>query len=159
MCWKLCDLDFAYVTIDQGHLFLLSSLCKTTHRQWTYINVCRVSCGGVFNMLLVLLITFHFNTIYWVVCIQLTHFSSRWVKGNIYSSWYYHHKIGSIHLSHCYHIFRGCVPEVFVTSYSVTYCINVPGKPSYYAVYDECKYSDTFWLADRTRSFGQYTTS
>ena len=26
--------------------------------------------------------------------------------------------------SHCYHIFfRGCVPEMFVTSYSVTYCI------------------------------------
>ena len=25
--------------------------------------------------------------------------------------------------------FRGCVPEMFVTSYSVTYCIYVPGKP------------------------------
>ena len=32
--------------------------------------------------------------------------------------------VGSIHLSHYYHIFRGCVPEMFVTSYSVTYCIN-----------------------------------
>ena len=29
----------------------------------------------------------------------------RWLKGNIYSSCYYHHQIGSIHLSHCYHIF------------------------------------------------------
>ena len=25
--------------------------------------------------------------------------------------------------------FRGCVPEVFVTSYYITYCIYVPGKP------------------------------
>ena len=59
---------------------------------------------------------------------------------------------------------RGCVPEMFVTSYSVTYCIYVPGKPEicfhyYCAVYDECKYSDTFWLADRTHLFVQYTIS
>ena len=60
--------------------------------------------------------------------------------------------------------FRACVPEMFVTSYSVTYCIYVPGKLGicfhhYCAVYDECKYSDTFWLADRTRLFVQYTVS
>ena len=60
--------------------------------------------------------------------------------------------------------FRGCVPEMFVTSYSVTYCIYVPGKPRicfrcYCAVYDECKYSDTYWLADRIRLFVQYTIS
>ena len=60
--------------------------------------------------------------------------------------------------------FRGCVPEMFVTSYSVTYCIYVPGKPGicfhyHCAVYDVCKYSDTFWLADRTRLFVQYTIS
>ena len=40
--------------------------------------------------------------------------------------------------------FRGCVPEMFVTSYSVTYCIYIPGKPGisfhyYCAVYDACK--------------------
>ena len=61
--------------------------------------------------------------------------------------------------SHCYHIFPS-----LVTSYSVTYCIYVPGKPGisfhdYCAVYDECNYSDTFWLADRTRLFVQYTIS
>ena len=45
-----------------------------------------------------------------------------------------------------YHIFfRCCVPEMFVTPYSVTYCIYIPGKPGfcfryYYAVYDEFKY-------------------
>ena len=53
---------------------------------------------------------------------------------------------------------------MFVTSYSVTYCIYVPGKPGicfhhYCAVYDEYKYSDTFWLADHTRLFVQYTIS
>ena len=47
-------------------------------------------------------------------------------------------------------IFRGCVPEMFVASCSVTYRIYVPGKPGicfhyYCAVYDDCKYSDTFW--------------
>ena len=31
--------------------------------------------------------------------------------------------------------------------------------PYYCAVYDVCKYSDTFWLADRTRLFVQYTIS
>ena len=60
--------------------------------------------------------------------------------------------------------FRGCVPEMFITSYSVTYGIYVPGKPGicfhyHFEVYDECKYSDTFWLADRTRLFVQYNIS
>ena len=40
--------------------------------------------------------------------------------------------------------FRRCVSEMFVTSYFVTYCIYIPGKPGicfhcYCAVYDECK--------------------
>ena len=53
---------------------------------------------------------------------------------------------------------------MFVTSYSVTHCLYVPGKPGicfhyYCAVYDECEYSDTFWLADRARLFVQYTIS
>ena len=81
----------------------------------------------------------------------------------IHSSCCYHNQIGSINLTH-YHIFRGCVPEMFVTSYPVTYCIYIPGKPGfcfhyYCAVYDECKYSDTFWLADRVRLFVHYTIS
>ena len=32
-------------------------------------------------------------------------FQYRWLNGYIYSSCYYHNQIGSIHLSHCYHIF------------------------------------------------------
>ena len=85
----------------------------------------------------------------------------RWLKGYIYNSCYYHHQIGSIHLSHCYNLFSVvvCVPEVFVS-----YCIYVPGRPGicfhyHCAVYGEYKYSDTFWLADRTRLFVQCTIS
>ena len=60
--------------------------------------------------------------------------------------------------------FHGCVPEMFVISYSVTYCICVPGEPGiffhyYCAVYDERKYSDTFWLADGTPLFVLSTIS
>ena len=83
-------------------------------------------------------------------------FQFRWLKGYIYSSCYYHHQIGSINLTHCYHIFRGCVPEMFIAPYSVTYCIYIPGKPwvcfhYYCAVYDDLL--DMFCLADRIRLF------
>ena len=99
---------------------------------------------------------------YGVVCFQLAHFSSRWLKGYIYSSCYYHHQIGSIHLSHCYHIFP------WLCAWDVCYIIFChllhirSGKTGicfrcHCAVYDECKYSDTFWHADRTRLFVQYT--
>ena len=56
-------------------------------------------------MLLVLSITFIFIKICGFACVQLAHFRSRRFKGCIYSSCYYHHQIGSIHLSHCCHIF------------------------------------------------------
>ena len=107
--------------------------------------------GGGVKMLLVLSITFHFHYNIWGCMCSTGQCQYRWLKGYIYSSGYYHHQIGSIHLSHCYHIFGGCVPEMFVISYAVTYCIYVPGKPGicfhyYCAVYDECKYSDTFGL-------------
>ena len=40
-------------------------------------------------------------------------FQFRWLKGYIYSSCYYHHQIGSINLSHCYHVFLwSCVWDV-----------------------------------------------
>ena len=98
------------------------------------------------------------------VCVQLAHFSSRWLKGYIYSSCYYHHQIGSIHLSQCYHIFP------WLRAWDVCYIIfchllhkrsGKTGNLFHYhcAIYDEWKYSDTFWLADRTRLFIQYTIS
>ena len=37
-------------------------------------------------------------------------FKYGWLKGYIYSSCYYHHQIGSIHLSYCFHIF----PSLYV---------------------------------------------
>ena len=90
--------------------YILSSLCKTTHRHWIHINVCRVSCGGVFIMLLVISIIFYFHyNICGCMC-STGPFQYRWLKGysyrySVFEDDYYHNKIGSIHLSHCYHIF------------------------------------------------------
>ena len=133
----------------------LSSLCQTAHRHWKHVNGCRVSCGGVSSMLLVLSITFYcqYTIVYGSVCVQLAHSSlGDWkdistahvviiIKSEVSAF-----PIVSI-------FFCSCVPEMFVTSYSVIYCTYIPGKPGfsfhyYCAVYDECKYSDTFWLAD-----------
>ena len=83
----------------------LSSLCNTTHRHWIHINICRVSCGGVFNMLLILSNNSYFHYNIWGCMYSTGPFQYRWLKGYIYSSCYYHHQIESIHLSHCYHIF------------------------------------------------------
>ena len=132
------------ILFDTFYCLPLSSSYKAAHGHWPHVNVCRVSCGCVINMLLVLSITsyFHYNT--WGCMCSTGPFQYRWLKGYIYCSCYYHHQIGSIHLSHCYHIFRGCASEMFVTSYSVTYCIYIPGNPGicfhyYCAVNDECK--------------------
>ena len=82
----------------------LSSSHKTAHRHWPHVNVCRVSCGCVINMLLVLSITSYFHYNIWGCMCSTGPFQHRWLKG-YYSSCYYHHQIGSNHLSHCYHIF------------------------------------------------------
>ena len=89
-------------------VFILSiflSLCKTTHRHWIHVHVCRVSCGGVFIMLLVISIIFYFHYNIWGCMCSIGPFQYMWLKGYIYSSCYYHNQIGSIHLSHYYHIF------------------------------------------------------
>ena len=83
----------------------LSSLCKTTVRHWIHINVCRVSCGCVFNILLVLSITFNCHYNIWGCMCSTGPFQYRWLKGYVCSSCYYHHQIGSILLPLCYHIF------------------------------------------------------
>ena len=98
-----------------------------------------------------------------VVCVQLTHFSlGDWEDISIA------HVIiiikSEVSTLPIIIFFRGCVSEMFVISYSVTSCIYIPGKPGfrfhyYCAVYDECKYSDTFWLADRVHLFVHYTIS
>ena len=57
-----------------------------------HINVCRVSCGGVSNMLIVLSITFYFHYNIWGCICSTGPFKYRWLKGYIYSSCYYHHQ-------------------------------------------------------------------
>ena len=74
-------------------------------RHWTHVNAWRVSCGGVSNMLLVLSITLYFHYNIWCCMNSAGLFQFRWLEWHIYSSCYYHHQIGGIHLSHCYHIF------------------------------------------------------
>ena len=56
-------------------------------------------------MLLVLSITFYFHYNIWVCMCSTGPFKYRWLKGYIYCSCYYRHQIGSIHISHCFHIF------------------------------------------------------
>ena len=91
-------------------------------------------------------------------------FEFRWLKEYIHNPSYYHHQIGSIHLSHCCHIFRGCVSEMVVLSYSVIYYIYIPGTlgPCFHywcSVYGICKWSDTLWPVGRVRLFADYTIS
>ena len=64
-------------------------------------------------MLLVLSITFYFHYNIWGCMCSTGPFQYRWLKRYTYSSFYYHHQIGSIHLSFCYHIFPWlCVWDV-----------------------------------------------
>ena len=94
--WNCCRLPSCFL-LD----ILLPSIiiiCKTTHMHWIHINDGR----GVFNMLLVLSITFNFHYNIWGCMCSTCPFQYRWLKGYIYSSCYYHHQIGSIHLSRCY---------------------------------------------------------
>ena len=53
-----------------------------------------LSCGGVFNMLLLLSITFHYYYNIWGCMCSTGPFQFRWLKGYIYSSCYYNHQIG-----------------------------------------------------------------
>ena len=82
-------------------------------------------------MLLVLSITFYFHYNRWVVCVQLVHL--RIVIGDWKDLSIAHviiiikSEVSTFPI--VFILFRGCVPEMFVTSYSVTYCIYIAGKP------------------------------
>ena len=92
------------------------------------IPVCKclwsLSCGGVSNMLLVLSITFHFHYYTWgCMCstgsIQfIVHL--QFIEYHIHSSCYIIIKSEVSILPIVIIFFRGCVPEMYVTSYSVT---------------------------------------
>ena len=83
-------------------------------------------------------------TIYGVACVQLAHFNlGDWKDVSItHVIIIIKSEVSTFPIVIIF--FRGCVPEMFVTSYSVTYCIYMQGKPGfclyhYCAVYDECK--------------------
>ena len=105
-----------------------------------YMDVITYPCGnGSYGLL-----PFIFITIYGIVCVRLAHFGlGDWNDIYIYITLLSstNRKYKSFSLSY---FFRGCVPEMFITSYSVTYCIYIPGKPGfcfyhYCPVYDWCK--------------------
>ena len=99
-------------------------------------------------------------------------FEFRWLKGYIYNPSYYHHQIGSIHLSHCCHIFPwlrfwdGCTTILCHLLYIYIYisgtlglCFNYLCSVYWCSVYGLCKRSDTLWPAGRVRLFADYTIS
>ena len=82
-------------------------------------------------MLLVLSITFHFHQyIYGVVSVQLAHFSlGDWEDISIaYVIIIIKSEVSTLPIII---YFGGCVPEMFVTSRYVTYCIYIPGNPGF----------------------------
>ena len=87
--------------------------------------LCSLSCGGVSNMILVLSITFHCHCYIWGFMCSTGPFQFRWLRGCMHSSYYYHHQIGSINLTHSYHIFPWlCAWNVYYfifCHYSVAY--------------------------------------
>ena len=83
------------------------------------LKICKclwsLSCEGVSNMILVLSITFHYHCYIWGCMCSTGPFQFRGLKGYIHSSCYYHHQIGSISLTHSYHIFPWlCAWDVFL---------------------------------------------
>ena len=89
-----------------------------------------LSCGGVSNMLLVLSITFHYHY-NWVVYVRLAHLSSCDWNDIFIDQVIIIIKMEVLTLSIVIICFHGCVPDMFVTSYSVTWCINILGKPGF----------------------------
>ena len=91
-------------------------------------------------------------------------FKFRWLKEYIHNLSYYHHQIGSIHLSHCCHIFLWfCVWD----GCTIIFChlLHIyPGKlgPCFHfwcSVYGICKRSNTLRPIGRVRLFADYTIS
>ena len=80
-------------------------------------------------MLLVLSITFYFYYNIRVVCVQLVHLRIGDLKDISIAHVIIIIKSEVSTFPIVFIFFRGCVPEMFVTSYSVTYCIYSPGKP------------------------------
>ena len=142
----------------------LSSLCKTAHGHWQPVNVCRVSCGGVFNILLVLSIIFYFHYNIWGCVCSTGTFQYRWMKGYIYGSCYYHHQTVGIHLSHCYHISPWlCVLDVCYIIFCYLLHTHSGITENLFSLWLRnlwwVQIVGYVWLEDRIRLFVHYTIS
>ena len=133
--------------------------------RWTHINACVVYLEVCLTCCKSYRLPFVVITIYGVVCVQLAHFSL--------GDW------KDISIAHVIIIIKSEVsilPIVIIFSVvvclrcllhhilSLINCICIPGQPGfcfhcYCAVYNECKQSDTFWLADRISLFVHYNIS
>ena len=82
-------------------------------------------------MLLVLSITFYCQYIYGVVCVQLYHFSLGEWKDVSVAHVIIIIKLEVLILPFVIIFCCGSVPEMFITSYSVTYCIYILGKTGF----------------------------
>ena len=104
--------SYSVLDIILSTIIIMRQECSQT------LKICKcvwsLSCGGVSNMMLVLSITFYCHyDISGCIC-STGPFQFRWLKGYIHSSCYYHHQIGSINLTHSYHIFPWlCAWDVF----------------------------------------------
>ena len=106
------------ISVMASQITIISNVCWTvghviTKKKKNESAVLLIICG--WNPL----VTNEYSSHKWPV---MCPFYFRWLKGYIYGSCYYHHQIGSINLTHFITLFRSCVPETFVKSYSVTYC-------------------------------------
>ena len=92
-------------------------------------------------------------------------FEFRWLKEYIHNPFYYHHQIGSLHLSHCCHIFPWlCVWDGCTIIF--WHLLHIyPGNTGtlfpllMFSLWYFCKWSDTLWPVGRVRLFVDYTIS
>ena len=107
-----------------GREFILHYPVKKLYQPVNGTNVMPARCRYVMevsNTLLVLSITRHYYV--WGCMCSAGPFQFRWLKGYIYSSFLILIKSEVSILPIVIIFFHGCVPDMFVTSYSVTYCI------------------------------------
>ena len=104
---------------------------------------------------------FNFITYIWDCMCSTGPFQYRWLKGYIYSSCYYHNQIGSIHLSHCYHIF----PWLWCLLHHILHLLHIRSGETgnlFSSLLCSLRWVQIVgyvFLADRTRLFVQYTIS
>ena len=71
---------YGCILFETFYCLPLSSSYKTAHGHWPHVNVCRLSCGGLVNMLLVLSIISHFTLIIYYIILYLLLFSLQYME-------------------------------------------------------------------------------